>query len=78
MKANLKAVVLSIVIFAMLFFAVHTLLSIYFNIEDTRIIALIAGTVAFVFSPRRVILRKQSGREIHLKWLFSNKIIRFK
>lgn len=78
MNSNTKAIVLSSVFFALIFLGIHTLLTLYFNIHNTVAVGVVSAVCASVFSPRRVVLNKQSGKDVYLKWLLSKKVIRFK
>ena len=75
MKANTKVIVLSFVIFAIIFIIVRTLIVTFFDFENRIFPGVISAVVASVLSPRRTIIQKQSGEEIQLKWLFSKKVI---
>lgn len=77
MNPNLKAILVSLVIFVLIFLGIRTLLTIYFNIENATILTLISVVGASILSPRRIIVKKQTGKEVLLKWVFSKKIIRF-
>ncbi len=75
MNANTKAILLSIVCFFFLFLGTHTLLKIYFNINNTIVLGVVSAIVASIFSPRRIIVKKQTGKQVILKWLFTKKVI---
>lgn len=78
MKAHIKAIVLHFVCFILIFLGVHTLFTLYLNIENTIIVGVISAVFATILSPRRVVVNKQSGRDVYFRWVFSKKVIRFK
>lgn len=78
MKPNTKATIVSFIIFAVIFIIVRSLVVNIFSFNNTLIASIIAAIVASVLSPRRMLVYKQSGKEVQLKWFFSKKIIRFK
>lgn len=78
MSTNTKATLISIASFAIIFLGIHTLLTVYLNIEDTIVSGVTSAISASLLTPRRVMVQKQSGKEIQLKWLFSKKMIRVK
>jgi hypothetical protein len=46
-----------------------------FNDINRFLLTAISAVLTVVLSPQRRIVKKQSGDEIQLKWLFSNKVI---
>ena len=78
MTSNTKAILLSFICFAIIFLIVRTILVAVFTFSNTIYAGIAAAVVASIFSPRRVIAYKQSGKVVMLKWFFSKKTIRIK
>ncbi|WP_299130071.1 hypothetical protein [uncultured Winogradskyella sp.] len=78
MKSTTKATILSFIIFAIIFLSFRVLLSTFFDFQNRLIPSVVSAVVASVLSPRRTIIKKQSGKEVQLKWVFSKKIISIK
>lgn len=46
-----------------------------FSDINTYLLSAISAAITVVLSPQRRIVKKQSGDQIQLKWLFSKKVI---
>lgn len=46
-----------------------------FSDINTYLMTAISAVITVILSPQRRIVKKQSGDEIQLKWLFSKKVI---
>jgi len=78
MNSNSKAILFSFLIFLVIFLITLFFLKGVFNITDGPITGAIVVIIAAIFSPRRIIVKKQSENEVQLTWFFSNKVIHIK
>ncbi len=78
MKSNSKTILFSFLIFLVIFLITLFFLKGVFNLTDGPIAGAIAVIIAAIFSPRRIIVKKQSENEVQLTWFFSNKVIHIK
>jgi len=74
MNASTKAIFISLLIFLGLFLIVQIIFRSVFGLTDGPIAGMISAAIAAIFSPRRTVINKQSGKEAQLKWFFSNRI----
>ncbi|RCW93598.1 hypothetical protein [Winogradskyella arenosi] len=78
MKTSTKAGVYVFVIFAVIYVAVRFMLQFIFEDINSMVLAVASAVITVVLTPQRRIVKKQSGEEIQLKWLFSKKIMTLK
>ena len=75
MKTSTKAGIYVFLIFAVIYVIVRFSIQAIFEDINTMFLAVIAAVITIIFTPQRRIIKKRSGDEIQLKWLFSKKII---
>ncbi len=78
MKTSTKAGVYVFVIFAVIYVAVRFMLQFIFEDINSMVLAVASAVITVVLTPQRRIVKKQSGEEIQLKWLFIKKIMTLK
>ena len=74
MNSSTKAILISLLIFLGVFLIVLITLRGVFGLIEGPIAGMISAVLAAIFSPRRSIINKQTGKEVQLKWFFSNRI----
>ncbi|SHG82182.1 hypothetical protein [Winogradskyella jejuensis] len=77
MNSNTKAILASLLIFLVIFLILFFFLKTVLLNGNSPLPGVISAVVAAIFSPRRKIIEKQSGKEVQLIWFFSDKVIRF-
>jgi hypothetical protein len=75
MKTSTKASLYVFLIFFVTYILVRFGIKMVFNDINTYLLAAISAVITIVLSPQRRIVRKQSGDQIQLKWIFSKKVI---
>ncbi|MBV7269124.1 hypothetical protein [Winogradskyella luteola] len=75
MKTSTKAGLYVFLIFLVIYLIVRFILQIIFSDINIYLLSAISAAITVVLSPQRRIIKKQSGEEIQLKWLFSKKVI---
>ncbi|WP_179337483.1 hypothetical protein [Winogradskyella ludwigii] len=75
MKTSTKASIYIFVIFLVTYLVLRFGIQYLFNDINRFLLTAISAVLTVVLSPQRRIVKKQSGDEIQLKWLFSNKVI---
>ncbi|MFD1017038.1 hypothetical protein [Winogradskyella rapida] len=78
MKTSTKAGIYVFVIFAVIYVAVRFMLQFIFEDINSMVLAVASAVITVILTPQRRIVKKQSGEEIQLKWLFSKKIMNLK
>ncbi|MEP5256002.1 MAG: hypothetical protein ABJQ39_13150 [Winogradskyella arenosi] len=78
MKTSTKAGIYVFVIFAVIYVAVRFMLQFIFEDINSMVLAVASAVITVILTPQRRIVKKQSGEEIQLKWLFSKKIMTLK
>jgi hypothetical protein len=75
MKTSTKASLYVFLIFFVTYIIVRFGIQTIFNDINTYLLAIIAAVITIVLSPQKRIVKKQSGDQIQLKWIFSKKVI---
>ncbi|MFK7832167.1 MAG: hypothetical protein AB8B52_02720 [Winogradskyella sp.] len=75
MKIKTKASVYIFLIFLVTYLVLRFGIQLIFPEINTYVLTAIAASITIIASPKRRIVRKPSGNEIHLKWFFSERII---
>ena len=75
MKTKTKASLYVFLIFLVSYLIVRFIIQLLFNDINVYLLSAISAAITVVLSPQRRIVRKQSGDQIQLKWLFSKKVI---
>lgn len=70
-KASLYVFLIFFVTYVLVRFGIKTL----FNDINPYLLSAISAVITIILSPQRRIVRKQSGDQIQLKWIFSKKVI---
>lgn len=75
MKTSTKASIYIFVIFLVTYLVLRFGIQYIFNDINSYVLTAISAVLTVLLSPQRRIVKKKSGDEIQLKWLFSNKVI---
>lgn len=75
MKTSTKASLYVFIIFLITYLLVRFGIQSVFNEINPYLLAIISAIITLILSPQRRVVRKQSGDQIQLKWLFSKKVI---
>ncbi|MCT4629332.1 hypothetical protein [Winogradskyella sp.] len=75
MKTSTKANLYVFIIFLVTYLIIRFIIQLVFNDINSYLLSAISAAITVILSPQRRIVRKQSGDQIQLKWLFSNKVI---
>ena len=75
MKTSTKASLYVFLIFLVTYLILRFGIQAIFGDINTYLLSAISAAITVVLSPQRRIVRKQSGDQIQLKWLFSKKVI---
>ncbi|WP_299114921.1 hypothetical protein [uncultured Winogradskyella sp.] len=75
MRTSTKANVYVFLIFLVTYFVVWFFLQLFFSDINTYLLSAISAAITVVLSPQKQVIKKQSGEQIQLKWLFSKKVI---
>lgn len=70
-KASLYVFLIFLATYLLIRFGIKTL----FNDINTYLLSVIAAAITVVLSPKKRIVKKQSGEQIQLKWVFSKRVI---
>jgi hypothetical protein len=70
-KASLYVFLIFLVTYILIRFGIQTV----FSDINTYLLSALSAVITVVLSPQRRIVKKQSGDQIQLKWLFSKKVI---
>ena len=75
MKTSTKASLYVFLIFLVTYLVIRFGIQAIYGDINTYLLSAISAAITVVLSPQRRIVRKQSGDQIQLKWLFSKKVI---
>jgi low affinity Fe/Cu permease len=75
MKTSTKAGLYVFLIFAVIYVIVRFSIQAIFSDINQMLLAVATAIITIILTPQRRIVKKQSGDEIQLKWLFNKKII---
>lgn len=75
MKTRTKASIYVFIIFLVTYLLVRFGIKAVFSDINSYLLAAVSAAITVVLSPQRRIVRKQSGDQIQLKWIFSKKVI---
>lgn len=75
MKTSTKASIYVFLIFLVTYIIVRFTIQTMFEDINTYLLAISAAVITIVLTPQKRIVRKQTGEQIQLKWIFSKKII---
>ncbi|MDH7913748.1 hypothetical protein [Winogradskyella sp. SYSU M77433] len=78
MKTTTKANLYVFGIFFVTYMVVRFLIQYMFPSINNYVLVMISAVLTVLLSPQRRVVRKRSGDEIQLKWLFSKKVITLK
>ncbi|WP_178991381.1 hypothetical protein [Winogradskyella schleiferi] len=78
MKTSTKAGLYVFLIFGVTYLVVRFGIQMVFKDINIYVLTAISAIITVILSPQRRIVKKQSGDEIQLKWLFSKKVITLK
>lgn len=76
MNPNIKAILISMIVFYIVFIVIFLILDNFTDNQGLGVLTAISAVIAFLLSPRRQIVVTQSGKNIYLKWIFSQKVYR--
>ena len=74
MSPNTKAILISLLIFLGIFSVVLLIFRVVLGLNEGPVAGMISAVIAALFSPKRTVINKQSGKEVQLKWFFSDRI----
>ena len=74
MNSSTKAIIISLLVFLGIFLVVLLFFKVVLGLSDGTIDGMFSAVIAALFSPRRTVINKQSGKEVQLKWFFSDRI----
>lgn len=75
MKTSTKASIYVFLIFLVTYLVIRFGIQMIFEDINRYILTAVSAILTLLLSPQRRIVKKRSGDEIQLKWLFSNKVI---
>ena len=75
MKTSTKASLYVFLIFLVTYLLIRFGIKAMFNDINTYLLSAISAALTVVLSPQKRIVKKQSGEQIQLKWLFSKRVI---
>lgn len=75
MKTNTKARLYIFLIFLVIYMVIRFCIQMVFSDINTYLLSAMSAAITVVLSPQKRIVKKQSGDQIQLKWLFSKKLI---
>jgi len=75
MKTSTKASIYVFGIFLVTYLVLRFIIQALFSEINTYLLSVISAAITVVLTPQRRIVKKQSGDEIQLKWLFNKKVI---
>lgn len=78
MKTSTKASLYVFFIFAVIYVIVRISIQAIFIDINQMVLAVISAVITIFLTPQRRIIKKRSGDEIQLKWLFSKKVLTLK
>ncbi|WP_458628238.1 hypothetical protein [Winogradskyella sp. PC D3.3] len=78
MKTSTKAGIYVFVIFAVIYIIVRLSIQAIFVDINQMLLAVLSAVITIILTPQRRIVKKRSGEEIQLKWLFIKKVFTLK
>lgn len=75
MKTSTKAGLYVFLIFAVIYVIVRFSIQAIFVDINQMVLAVVSAVITIILTPQRRIVKKRSGDEIQLKWLFNKKVI---
>ncbi len=75
MKTSTKAGLYVFLIFAVIYVIIRFSIQAMFSDINQMLLAVVTAIITIILTPQRRIVKKQSGDEIQLKWLFNKKVI---
>jgi len=78
MKTSTKAGIYVFLIFAVIYVIVRLSLQAIFVDINQMLLAVLSAVITIILTPQRRIVKKRSGEEIQLKWLFIKKVFTLK
>ncbi|MDB9782115.1 hypothetical protein OAB88_03265 [Winogradskyella sp.] len=75
MKTTTKASLYIFLIFLITYLVMRFCIQMVFNDINPYLLSAISAGITVILSPQRRVVKKQSGDQIQLKWLFSKKVI---
>ncbi|MBU2926748.1 hypothetical protein [Winogradskyella psychrotolerans] len=75
MKTSTKAGLYVFLIFAVIYVIVRFSIQAIFIDINQMVLAVASAVITVILTPQRRVVKKQSGDEIQLKWVFSKKVI---
>lgn len=75
MKTKTKASLYIFLIFFVTYIVIRFCIQWVFSDISLYLLSAVAAAITVILSPQRRIVKKQSGDQIQLKWLFSKKVI---
>ena len=75
MKTSTKAGLYVFLIFAVIYVIIRFSIQAIFIDINYMFLAVVSAIITVILTPQRRIVKKQSGDEIQLKWLFNKKVI---
>ena len=75
MNTSTKASIYVFGIFLVTYLVVRLIIQTLFSEINTYLLSAISAAITVVLAPQRRIVKKQSGDQIQLKWIFSKKVI---
>jgi len=78
MKTSTKAGIYVFLIFAVIYVIVRLSLQAIFVDINQMLLAVLSAVLTIILTPQRRIVKKRSGEEIQLKWLFIKKVFTLK
>ena len=75
MKTSTKAGLYVFLIFAVIYVIVRFSIQAIFPDINQMVLAVASAVITVILTPQRRVIKKESGDQIQLKWLFSKKII---
>ncbi|WP_299108248.1 hypothetical protein [uncultured Winogradskyella sp.] len=78
MKTSTKASIYVFLIFFVTYLVIRFGIQLVYSDINRYLLTAISAVITVLLSPQRRIVKKRSGDEIQLKWLFINKVITLK
>ncbi|SDG76694.1 hypothetical protein [Winogradskyella thalassocola] len=78
MKTSTKAGIYVFLIFAVIYVIIRFSIQAIFVDINQMVLAVLSAVFTIILTPQRRVVKKQSGDEIQLKWLFMKKVFTLK
>ena len=78
MKTSTKAGIYVFLIFAVIYVIIRFSIQAIFVDINQMVLAVLSAVFTIILTPQRRIVKKRSGEEIQLKWLFMKKVFTLK